>query len=230
MMSPSKSELRLLCAFAALATLALAASCQGFFPHEQLASITVEPTTATVPLGGTFQMHAYGTNQDNSPAGDVTSQVTWTSSIDGAISVSGGGLLSGVAYSQSSATITATYQALSPSTATASICVEGATNFLIQPPNATASSSGIFPDPGGYVATVSASVNGTTQTVDITTAVQWNTSDPSVVTITNGTDPAEVSYPGGVLTADQTVTVTASYTCNGVAYTPTPTTQLTVTP
>jgi hypothetical protein len=229
MMSPTKYQLRLLCAFAALASLALAVSCQGFFPKTQLASITVVPTTATVPLGGTFQLHAYGTNEDNSPAGDVTNQVTWISSEPGAINVTAG-LLSGATYTTSPATITATYQALPAETATASICVEGATNFIIDPANATASSTGVFPDPGGYVATVSATVNNSTQTVDITTAVNWTTSNPSVVTITNGTDPAEVSYPGGQVTANTVVTVTASYTCNGVEYTPVPTTQLTVTP
>ncbi len=216
-------------AFAALAALAFAVSCKGFFPPEQLASITLVPTTATVPLGGTFQMHAYGVNQDNSQAGDVTNQVTW-SSTSGAITVNLNGLLTGATYSTTPATITATYQALPAQSATATICVEGATNFLIDPSNAQASSTGIFPAPGGYVATVSAQVNGSVQTVDITAAVQWTTSDPSVVTITNGTDPATVSYPGGPVTSDQVVTVTASYTCNGIAYTPTPTTQLTVTP
>jgi len=217
-----------MCAIAALAALALAVSCQGFFPHEPLASITLVPTTATVPLGGTFQMHAYGTNQDNSPAGDVSSEVTWGST-SGAIDVSKG-LLSGVTYSSTPATITASYQALPSVSATATICVEGATDFVIDPADTQASSTGTFPAPGGYEAHVSAVVNGTTQTVDITTAVQWTTSDPSVVTITNGTDPATVSYPGGQVSANQKVTVTANYTCNNIAYTPTPTTQLTVTP
>ncbi len=227
-MSYAKNRIRVIGAFAALAALALAASCQGFFPHEQLTSITIVPTTATVPLGGTTQLHAFGVNQDNSQAGEVTNQVTWTSN-SGAITVANG-LLTGASYSTSPATITATYQALAAQTATASICVEGSTNFQITPSNATASSTGTFPSPGGYVATVSADVNKTVQTVDITTAVSWTTSDPSVVTITNGSDPATVSFPGGQVTSDTSVTVTASYTCNGVAYTPTPTTLLTVTP
>jgi hypothetical protein len=231
-MLSTKSTLRLSGALAVLAALALAVSCQGFFPPEQLASITVVPTTATVPLGGTFQLQAYGTNQDNSSAGNVSSKVTWVSSASGVISVSADGLLTGVSYSTSPVTITANYQALAAETSTASICVEGASNFVITPSNATASSSSAtFPGPsGGYQATVSADVSGTVQTVDITAAVDWSTSDPSVVTIANGTDPATVSYPNGPVTADQTVTVTASYTCNGVTYAPLPTTQLTVTP
>lgn len=228
-MSSTKHKLRLAGALAVLVTIALLASCRGFFPHEQLASITIVPTTATVPLGGTTQIRAFGVNQDNSQAGDVTNQVTWSSN-SGAITVVNG-LLTGASYSTSPATITATYQALAAQTATASICVEGATNFQIEPANAQASSSsGIFPDPGGYVATVSAQVSGSVQTVDITNAVNWTTSDPSVVAIGNGTDPATVSFPGGQVTADVLVTVTANYTCNGVAYSPTPTTQLTVTP
>ena len=226
-MSSIQPRIRVLSAIAALATLALLASCQGFFPHNQITSIVLQPTTITVPLGGTAQLNAYGVEANNPQGVNINTQVTWQST-SGAITVANG-VLTGVTYSATPATITATYQALPAQTAMASICVEGATNFVIDPADAQASQTGTFPSPGGYVATVSASVNGTIQTVDITTAVNWTTSDPSVVTITNGTDPATVSYPTSI-TANQVVTVTANYTCNGVTYTPTPTTQLTVTP
>src|SRR5579863_3922628 len=170
-MSSTKHRIRLTGAFFALAALALAVSCQGFFPHNQLASIVVVPTTATVPLGGTTQLHAYGVNQDNTQAGDVTNQVTWQSN-SGAITVTNG-LLTGAKYSPTPASITASYQALPAQTATATICVEGATNFQIVPANAQVSSTGSFPNGGGYTASVDAQVDGVNQTVDITAAVQW---------------------------------------------------------
>ncbi len=45
MMSSKKSKLRLLGAFAALATLALAVSCPGFFVNPTLTAIAVGPLT-----------------------------------------------------------------------------------------------------------------------------------------------------------------------------------------
>ncbi len=41
-----KSKLRLICAFAALATLALAVSCRGFFVKPTLSSLVVTPAIA----------------------------------------------------------------------------------------------------------------------------------------------------------------------------------------
>jgi hypothetical protein len=221
-MPSTKVGLRSISAFAALVALALAVSCRGFFVGEQLQSITISPTTATVPLGGTTQLHAYGVNTDGSQAGDVTGKVTWSSN-SGAVTVNDTnqrGLLTGEALSTTAATITASYEALTPQTATASVCVEGGTDFTILPANNTqVPGGGPFPNNGGYTASVSAQVNGSTQTVDITSGVVWTSSDTSVISIANGVDPATVT-----LNAPQTqttVTVTGTYTCNGVAITQT---------
>ena len=74
-----KQKLRLLAAFAALLTLALAASCRGFFVNPTLQSIAVSPTTGSVAPGGTIQMTATGTFDDGSTS-NVTSKSTWQSS------------------------------------------------------------------------------------------------------------------------------------------------------
>ena len=106
-MSSSKSILRLVSAFAALAALALAVSCKGFFPPDQIQSITITPTTATVPLNGTFQLSAYGVDTTGNQLGNVTTQVSWSSSDPSTISVGATtGLLTGVSLGTSTTPVT----------------------------------------------------------------------------------------------------------------------------
>jgi hypothetical protein len=207
-MSLKNQKLRLFGALAALATLALAISCRGFFVNPTVNSIVISPTNPTVPLGGTLQMHAFGTNDDGSSAGDITSKVLWSSD-NASISVSTGGLLTGVSISSTPANISAAFQLASPQSTTANVCIEGGTNFQILPKNATVAQNTAFPG-GGYTASIDVS----TGTLDVTTAVQWSVT-PTGVTITGGVDPAVVDTTG-VLTVPQSFTVTGSYTCNGV--------------
>jgi len=199
--------------FTVLIALAAGASCRGFFVGETLNSFSITPTTATVPLGGTFQMEAYGTNSDGSSAGNVTTKLTWSSNESGSVSVGAStGTLSGIALSTTAATITASYQNLSSQTASASVCVENGTNFKIAPSNGSVTSG----TPQNFTASTTASIDGTNQTVDITSAVQWSTSNSSILSIANGSDPAV-----GTTTSGNTgsVVVTAAYTCNGVTTT-----------
>jgi len=200
-----KSKLRLAGAFAALATLALAGSCRGFFQPEQLGSMTISPSSPNVPLGGTQQLTAYGTNTDSSSAGNITGKATWSSS-SGAVGVSASGVLTGNDLSSTPATITAEYQGIS-ATASATVCVENGTNFTITL-SATTVNVGDTPTAFAY-----ANVTGVTGPVDISSGVQWSTSSTQV-TITNG-DPANIDT-SGVTTTPLTVTIFAVYTCNGV--------------
>ncbi|HUA14389.1 MAG TPA: hypothetical protein VMG31_03760 [Verrucomicrobiae bacterium] len=203
-MSSTKQRLRLIGAFAALAALALAASCRGFFVPEQLGSITISPSTANVPLGGTTQLQAFGTNTDSTSAGNITGKVSWSSS-SGAVGVSSSGVLSGNTLSSAAATITAEYQGIS-ATSTANVCVENGTNFTItfSPTTATIGQA--------ESAYAYADVSGITGQVDISSGVTWSSSNPSV-TITAG-DPAEIDTTS--LTSATTVTIFATYSCNGV--------------
>lgn len=208
-MSSKNQKLRLLGALAALATLALAISCRGFFKNPTVNALVISPTNPTVPLGGTLQMHAFGTNDDGSSAGDITSKVLWSSD-NASISVSTGGLLTGVSLSASPANISAAYQLASQQSTTANVCVEGGTNFQISPENATVQGGTTFPG-GGYTATIDVPGSGT---LDVTSVAQWSVT-PAGVTITGGTDPAVVDTTG-VTTLPTTFLVTGSYTCNGV--------------
>jgi trimeric autotransporter adhesin len=204
-MASTKSKLGLIAAFAALALLALAVSCRGFFPAEQLASITISPSSANVPLGGTTQLTAYGTNTDSTSAGNITGTVSWSSS-SGAVGVNSSGALTGNDLSSTAATITAEYQGVS-ATATATVCVENGTNFTIKLSETTVT---VGDTPTAYADT---DVSGISGPVDISSAVTWSTSNSSV-TITNG-DPATIDT-SGVTNAPVTVTIFATYTCNGV--------------
>jgi hypothetical protein len=73
-MSSTKSRFRVIGAFAALAVLALAVSCRGFFVKPTIASFVISPTNPTVLLGGTTQMHAFGTDSQGNPTGDITNK------------------------------------------------------------------------------------------------------------------------------------------------------------
>jgi hypothetical protein len=205
-MSFTKHKLRLAGAFAALATLALAVSCTGFFVPEQLSSITISPSAPTVPLAGTAQVAAFGTNTDGSSAGNTTSKVTWTSSGDG-IAVNSAGLLSGSALSSTAATITAEDQGIT-ATASATVCVENGTNFMI----AFSPSNNVESDVA-VTMVVTADVSGIMGAQDVTAGVQWSSSNTGV-SITAG-DPASVDLSG--VTSSGTVIIFGTYTCNGVA-------------
>ena len=197
-------KFRLLGAFAALAMLAFAVSCKGFFQPEQLSSITLSPSTANVPLGGTLQMEAFGTNTDSTSAGNITGKVSWSSS-GGAITITSGGELKGNDLTSSAVTITAEDQGVS-ATASANVCVDNGTNFKIafSPTTGTIGTT--------ESATASTDVSGISGAVDITSGVTWSASNSSV-TITAG-DPATIDISS--LTSATTFTVFATYTCNGV--------------
>jgi|SRR5271165_2201038 len=220
-MSSAKRKLRLAGAFAALASLAVAVSCKGFFTNPTVASFVISPTNPTVPLGGTTQMHAFGTDSNGNPLGDITTKITWSSTESGIVGVgTNTGLLSGVQLSTSTVTIDANFQALSQQTATASVCVDTVVSgtFQLAPPAGDIGSNDIFPNGGGMTASVEATVAGVTQTLDVTAGVQWSSSSTDL-TISNGVDPATVSLTP-VLT-NTPVTVTATYTCNTTTITQT---------
>jgi hypothetical protein len=128
------------------------------------------------------------------------------------------GLLTGVSLGVSSTpvTITAAYQALTPQSATATVCVVGATDLVIAPPATSTIGGDTFEGTdgnGGFTATVQSSG----QTLDITAAATWTSSNQNALTITGGEDPAAVTTY--VVTANTPVTVTATYTCDTTALT-----------
>ena len=59
-MSSKKQRIRLVGAFATLATLALAVGCTGFFVNPTLTGVSVGPQGLTLSVNQTFQMTATG--------------------------------------------------------------------------------------------------------------------------------------------------------------------------
>jgi len=203
-------------AFGLLLTVVVGVGCRGFFQNPTIASFVISPTNPTVPLGGTEQLHAFGTDSNGNPTGDITNKITWSSTAKGTISVTPGGLLSGVALSTSTVEIDGNYQALPQQTATASVCVEGASTLTISPADSTDSTGDTSLQ---FSASVNASIGGAPPApLDVTAAVQWTTNNTTVVTIANGTGLATISPPAST-SPNAVVLITATYTCNGTALT-----------
>jgi hypothetical protein len=201
-MSSMKHKLRLAGALSVLATLALAASCRGFFQNPTLTSIAIAPTAPQVQLGTTTQLQVFGTYNDGS-RNQVKSGVVWSSSAPTTASIGQtSGVLTGL--QTGTATITADAQGLS-STATATVFLSGITQITVTPTtwnfsNASGSSDQPF--------TAKATVNGTS--VDITTnGAIWTPSTSSITCTPSGTQELCSATAGQVTPG--TYTLTASY-------------------
>jgi hypothetical protein len=201
-----KQNLRLLGAFAALLTLALAASCRGFFVNPTLQSIAVAPSTASVAPAGTIQMTATGTFDDGSTS-NVTSQSSWQSS-DTTIATVGtnNGQVKAAATIASPpgvTTITATDGAFT-NTATVTVCPV-VTSITITPSTTT-------PAAGSQITFVANAVfSGSLTQQDVTSLVTWTISNTAVIpSISSGAATVDSAASG------LTTTVTAGL-CGGTS-------------
>jgi hypothetical protein len=226
-MSSTKNKLRLAGAFAALATLALAVSCKGFFVNPTVTSIVIDPPNPTVSVTNTKQLTAAGTDSNGNPltlTGGTSctgTTVCWSSDTPSVATVSTGGLLTGVAVGTS--TITAASGTASATT-TATITLDNVTSIVLGPNGITGFSiaENSFAM-GNDCLTATATAGG--QQIDITTSVTWQTGTAGVLTVQNGINPMCVQS----LTMAEATTVFATYvsgngtiTSNSVTVTVTP--------
>lgn len=180
MMSSKKSKLRLIGAFAALATLALAVSCRGFFVKPTLTSLAVGPVSPIIYTGGvdnTVQMFAVGTFNDGSSG---TTSVSWGVSgtdVSGnnIATISSAGLVT--AMNTGTGTITATSNLLPNISGTQGITVSVA---CTSQPVITPSSGSLSMTQQSIPFT--ASCNGQ----DITAVASWVSSNTAIATIDAG--------------------------------------------
>jgi hypothetical protein len=129
-MSSTKRKLHLIGAFAALAMLALAVSCRGFFTNPTLTSLTINPSAPTVEVGFNTNLQVFGVYNDGS-GGYVTSNVSWSSSDNTIATVSGNGPATLTGVGTGTATITASAQSVTgTSTATVYLTI---TSLTISP-------------------------------------------------------------------------------------------------
>ena len=166
-------------------------------------SIVISPTTVTLGPGATVQLTAIGTiGHGSHPASqqDITSQVTWASSIAGVASVSPTGLVTGNNAGLTS--ITASIKGFTGliTSNTASITVPSPTGPLVSltvnPATQTASAAG---QTAQFIA-IGTLTSGAT--VNLTDKSQWTSSDSSVATVNSATGLATAVGSG-------TTTITA---------------------
>lgn len=220
-MSSTKQTLRVVAAFSALAALALAVSCTGFFQNPTLTTITIDPPTPSINQGATQQMTATGTYQDSTTSaltGGTScsgNTVCWSSSDTTVLTITTGGLATGVA--QGTATITAASGAITGTTQ-ATVDLANVTNYQVC--QGTFGSTDCSSDSNPLTSTVTAgtqqnfiaqgSSNG--QTFDLTVASTWTmTSTPPTVGSIECTNSG-VSSPETCTVANPTTSGTYTFT------------------
>jgi trimeric autotransporter adhesin len=204
-MRVSNRKRHLFLSSAVLLTLMFAAGCRGFFVNPKLSTITITPGTPTLSQGTSQTLTATGTFDDGSTK-NVAGTVTWTSSDPSCATVSSTGLVT--AATTVSTTCTTTITATSGTiTATATVTVTPGTlvsiSLTAQPTNPPANSIVQFTAKGTY--------SGSSQAQDITTQVGWVISDPSILSIPQGSGSGTVS---STATTGQSTQVNA--TLNGI--------------
>jgi len=159
---------RLIGACAVLATLALAASCTGFFVNPTLTGVSVGPQNLSITLNQTWQMTATGTYSDGTQK-QLNSGVTWSSSDAATVPVGQtSGQVTGSAIG--SATISASAgscSACSGST-TVTVALQNVSSVVVSPSNqsVTVGSTPVFFHALANNATdISNPADGTTWTV-----------------------------------------------------------------
>ncbi len=172
-----------------------------------LVAMTIAPALHTTNAGMTVQYSALGTYSDGSTT-DVTGTASWSSSATGVVTiVSNTGLATAVSGG-SSATITATLSGVSAST-TLYVSSVTITGLSISPASLS------LPANTKQQLQALATFNDNS-TRDVTTEVQWSSSDPNAATVTSsgrlavGATGATITASAGAVTASLTVTISST--------------------
>jgi hypothetical protein len=211
-MKSTNHKLRLAGAVAVLAMLALAVSCQGFFPKATLSSLAVGPPSPTIDTGvtnNTVQMFAVGTFTGG---GSGSVDVTWTiSSADDSATITPGGLVT--AAKSGSATVTATANQ-NPSifgTQTVTVNLGDITSLKLDSPTGYTISA-----PNNTVSATATAQSTSSGSVDVSATATWSTANSAIATVQGGTAPVLIT---GVAVGQ--TTVTAQYVSGGQTFTAT---------
>ena len=203
-MSSTKQKLRMTCALAALATLAV--SCRGFFVNPTLTGVSVGPSGVTLTINQTFQMTATGTYSDGTPK-TLTSGVVWSSSAPTVVSVGqASGIVTGLQTGTSTITASSGGCSACSGSQSVSVVVSNVTSITVAPSSqsVTAGGSPVYFKP-------TASPGG-----DITQGATWNIVDSTGANQNSNFSIAFVSGSGeGFLpsssTAKGTYTINVTY-------------------
>lgn len=182
-MSSTKRTLRLAGAFAALATLALAISCRGFFVNPTLTSIAIGPQNLSLAPTNAQQMVATGTFSDGSTS-DVTGKSTWSSSNPSVASFNPSvigqlvaGPLANIPNPPGTTSVSASDGSVTSSSVTVTVCP------VVETLTVTVGGGNSQTITAGQTATFAAmaTFNGVTGTQDVTNEVTWNISNTSIL-------------------------------------------------
>ena len=163
-------------------------------PQAGLASITVTPANAAIALGSQQQFVATGTYHNGSTE-NLTTTVTWSSSVAGVATISNVARSQGLASAvgQGSATITATTGRITGSTGL-TVMSPSLVSIVVTPnvPAILFGQTQPFAAIGHYS-------DGSTQ--DITASVAWSSSTPAAATISSGGLATSVAQGATTITA-----------------------------
>jgi trimeric autotransporter adhesin len=229
-MPSTKHKLRLAGALAALAALALAVSCTGFFTNPTFTTLSISPSAPTVEVGSTVTLTAYGIDSDNQGS-TLTNGVSWSSAtptvgqITGSCASGTCGAVTIQGVSAGTSTITAGTEAVT-ATATLTVLLGSVTDFEVC--EGTFGDTSSCSTPGGALTSsvpigtsenfiVQGTSNGTVY--DLTIASTWTPSSAasSVISCLNsGVSPETCTVEDGAVSGT-TYAVTVTYGTNIVA-------------
>jgi trimeric autotransporter adhesin len=205
-MSPKRFNLRLIGAFAVLATLALAISCTGFFQSPTLTGVSVGPQSLSINVNQTWQMSATGTYNDGSQKA-LTSGVSWSSSDPTTVTVGQtSGIVTGIQNGQATITASAGSCSACSGTSTVTVVLTGVTSVVVTPGSQSLTVN-------GTAVAFTAKANGT---INISSTATWNILDSTRTDQTSEFSLSPVSGTEQVSTSAATPgTYTVQATYNG---------------
>lgn len=181
MLSP-KSNLRLIAAFAALMSLALAVSCKGFFVNPTISSLAVGPANPTIETGNTnntVQMTAFGTNNDGSTNSNPS--VSWSINPNTVATISSTGLVTSASVGTATVTGTSNQVPTVTGTQTVTVTVGCITAITLNPTSGSISASGT--NNTLAITAQATTCNGSPFVTDVAT---WTSSNTSLATVAAG--------------------------------------------
>jgi uncharacterized delta-60 repeat protein len=164
-----------------------------------LTSITVSPTTATIPEGTTQIFRAIATFSDGTNLELTGGDISWSSSNAGVATISAAGLATAVDPGTSTIQATSTSSPAISGTATLNVSAATLQSITVSPASASIARGSQL----GYTATGNYS-DGTNR--NLTSAVTWTTGNGTIASI----------VPGGLLTANNVGSTTVRASLNGV--------------
>ena len=201
---------------AAIACVAIAAGCTGFFVNPTLSSLAIGPQSQTITANPTqtLQMSATGQYSDGSTK-DLTGKVGWSSDTPTCATISKAGLVTPVktATGICPTTISASFGTVSPATTKVTVIQGSPTQIVLTASTTTPAAN------SNVTFQAMATFSGSATQQDITSSVTWNISDTTNFTLTNGNTVGNVAASAPTGTHINVTAVFAGVSSNTVTLT-----------